>query len=94
MLSFLGGPRACIGYRLSLMEYVFLCIMFNDTYTAIRIKAILFTLVRAFKFDLAVPASCIVKKQGIIQRPAVVSEKEVGNQMPLLIKPYVGGNLD
>ncbi|KAJ7611689.1 cytochrome P450 [Roridomyces roridus] len=46
MLTFLGGPRACIGYRFSLVE----------------MKALLFTLVRAFEFELAVPADDIRKK--------------------------------
>jgi len=71
-LSFLGGPRACIGYRFSLIE----------------MKALLFTLVRAFEFELAVPAKDIASKQSVVQRPIVTSEKEYGNQMPLLIKPY------
>ncbi|KAJ7885368.1 cytochrome P450 [Mycena leptocephala] len=73
MLSFLGGPRACIGYRFSLVE----------------MKALLFTLVRAFEFELAVPAADIGKKTSVVQRPIVRSEPEGGNQMPLLIKPYV-----
>ncbi|KAJ7911563.1 cytochrome P450 [Mycena leptocephala] len=73
MLTFLGGPRACIGYRFSLVE----------------MKALLFTLVRAFEFELAVPASDIEKKSGVVQRPILRSEPEAGNQMPLIIKPYI-----
>jgi cytochrome P450 len=71
-LSFLGGPRACIGYRFSIVE----------------MKALLFTLVRAFEFELAVPAEDIGSKQTIVQRPIVITEPESGHQMPLLIKPY------
>ncbi|KAJ6457452.1 cytochrome P450 [Mycena vitilis] len=73
MLSFLGGPRACIGYRFSLVE----------------MKALLFTLVRAFEFELAVPVADIGKKTSIVQRPIIRSEPGGGNQMPLLIKPYI-----
>ncbi|KAJ7912531.1 cytochrome P450 [Mycena leptocephala] len=73
MLTFLGGPRACIGYRFSLVE----------------MKALLFTLVRAFEFELAVPASDIEKKSGVVPRPILRSEREAGNQMPLIIKPYI-----
>jgi hypothetical protein len=53
-------------------------------------KALLFTLVRAFEFELAVPADDIKKKQTIVQRPILASEPEAGNQMPLLIKRYRG----
>ncbi|KAG6809703.1 hypothetical protein H0H92_015069 [Tricholoma furcatifolium] len=73
MLTFLGGPRACIGYRFSLVET----------------KALLFTLVRAFEFELAVPAKDIVKKSSVVQRPVLVTDPEGGNQMPLLIRPVV-----
>ncbi|KAJ7334856.1 cytochrome P450 [Mycena albidolilacea] len=73
MLTFLGGPRACIGYRFSLVE----------------MKALLFTLVRAFEFELAVPAADIEKKTSVVQRPIVKSEPEAGNQMPLIVKPYI-----
>ncbi|RDB19459.1 hypothetical protein Hypma_013686 [Hypsizygus marmoreus] len=71
-LTFLGGPRACIGYRFSLVE----------------MKALIFTLVRAFEFELAVPAKDIIKKSSIVQRPVLVTDPEGGNQMPLLVTPY------
>ncbi|KAJ7262670.1 cytochrome P450 [Mycena haematopus] len=73
ILTFLGGPRACIGYRFSLVE----------------MKALLFTLVRAFEFELAVPAADIEKKTSVVLRPIVKSEREAGNQMPLIVKPYI-----
>ncbi|KAG6909595.1 hypothetical protein DXG01_016634 [Tephrocybe rancida] len=73
MLTFLGGPRSCIGYRFSLIE----------------MKALMFTLVRAFEFELAVPVSDVGKKSTIIQRPVLVSEPKGGNQLPLIVKPYV-----
>ncbi|KAJ7700852.1 cytochrome P450 [Mycena rosella] len=73
MLTFLAGPRACIGYRFSLVE----------------MKALLFTLVRALEFELAVPAADLGKKSSIVQRPIVKSEPEKGNQMPLLIRRHV-----
>ncbi|KAI0920485.1 hypothetical protein AcW1_002208 [Taiwanofungus camphoratus] len=70
MLSFLGGPRACIGYRFSLVE----------------MKALIFTLVRAFEFELAVPPAEIMKKSIVVQRPLVRSEMNKGHQMPMMIK--------
>jgi len=73
MLTFLGGPRACIGFRFSLIE----------------IKALLFTLVRAFEIDLAVPPKDISKRtSAIVQRPVLATDPDCPNQMPLLIKPY------
>ncbi|KAF7358392.1 hypothetical protein MVEN_00889300 [Mycena venus] len=73
VLTFLGGPRACIGYRFSIVE----------------MKALLFTLVRAFEFELAVPAAEIGRKVSIVQHPIVQSDPRAGPQMPLLVKPYV-----
>jgi hypothetical protein len=52
-------------------------------------KALLFTLVRAFEFELAVPVEDIGKKSTIVQRPLVLSDPEGGNQMPLLLKPVL-----
>jgi len=71
MLTFLGGPRACIGYRFALVE----------------MKVLLFTLIRAFEFELAVPSEDIGKKSAIVQRPLVLSDPAGGNQMPLLLRP-------
>ncbi|KAJ6566143.1 cytochrome P450 [Mycena capillaripes] len=73
MLTFLGGPRACIGYRFSLVE----------------LKALLFTLVRGLEFELAVPAADIGRlPTTIVQQPVVRSDRAAGAQMPLLIKPF------
>ncbi|KAI0329988.1 cytochrome P450 [Cubamyces sp. BRFM 1775] len=73
LLTFLGGPRACIGYRFSLVE----------------MKALIFTLVRAFEFELAVPSEEIQKKPSVVQRPQLRSAPEQGSQMPLLVKRYI-----
>ncbi|KAJ7746014.1 cytochrome P450 [Mycena metata] len=73
MLTFLGGPRACIGFRFSLIE----------------LKALLFTLVRSLEFELAVPAADIGRlTMTIVQQPMVRSDPAAGSQMPLLIKPF------
>ncbi|KAF7358404.1 hypothetical protein MVEN_00890600 [Mycena venus] len=73
VLTFLGGPRACIGYRFSVVE----------------MKALLFTLVRVFEFELAVPAADIGRKFSIVQHPIVQRDPGAGPQMPLLVKPYI-----
>ncbi|KAJ6543168.1 cytochrome P450 [Mycena capillaripes] len=73
MLTFWGGPRACIGYRFALVE----------------LKALLFTLVRGLEFELAVPAADIGSlSTPIFQQPVLRSDRAAGAQMPLLIKPF------
>lgn len=49
-------------------------------------KALIFTLVRAFEFELGVDVADIKKGGGIVQRPMLRSEPEKGNQMPLLVR--------
>lgn len=49
-------------------------------------KMMLFTLIRAFEFDLAVNPEDIGKITTIVQRPVVLSELEKGSQMPLLVR--------
>ncbi|KIY48883.1 cytochrome P450 [Fistulina hepatica ATCC 64428] len=71
MMTFIGGQHACIGYRFSLIET----------------KAILFTLLRSFEFELAVSADDIVKKSTIVTRPVLRGEPKAGAQLPMLIKP-------
>ncbi|KZT22892.1 cytochrome P450 [Neolentinus lepideus HHB14362 ss-1] len=74
VFSFLGGSRACIGYRFSIVE----------------IKAILFTLLRSFKFELAVPKEDIVKRSAIVTRPVLRGDVENKTQMPLTIRSLRG----
>ncbi|KAJ7486941.1 cytochrome P450 [Mycena latifolia] len=72
MLTFNGGPRSCIGFRFSLVE----------------MKALLFTLIRAFEVELAVPAADIGKKAtGVTQVPVLLSDRAAGTQLPLLVRP-------
>jgi hypothetical protein len=52
-------------------------------------KALLFILIRAFEFDLAVPAKDILKKSSaIVQKPVLATDPNGVSQMPLLIKPH------
>ncbi|KAF9077281.1 cytochrome P450 [Rhodocollybia butyracea] len=74
LMTFLGGPRACIGYRFSLAE----------------MKALLFILVRNFEFELAVPPEDITTKTTLVQRPRLKSDDDAGSQLPLLVKLYQG----
>ncbi|KIY62983.1 cytochrome P450 [Cylindrobasidium torrendii FP15055 ss-10] len=71
VMTFLGGPRACIGYRFSIVEA----------------KAIVFTLLRAFGFELAVKHEDIVSFSSIVQRPYVKNEMAAGSQLPVIIRP-------
>ncbi|TFK45693.1 cytochrome P450 [Heliocybe sulcata] len=72
LLTFLGGSHACIGYRFSVIE----------------MKAIIFTLVRAFEFELAVPKDKIVKRSMIVTRPVDISEPDQRNRLPIVVRPY------
>lgn len=49
-------------------------------------KALLFTLIRAFEIELAVSPEDIGKKGAVVQRPYVKSEPDAPNQMPLILK--------
>ncbi|KAI0640539.1 cytochrome P450 [Trametes meyenii] len=75
ILTFLGGPRACIATRFSVIKYV-------------TLKSFLFSLVREFEFELAVPVADIIPVGMLIQRPNVRSELDKGAQLPLLIRPH------
>ncbi|KAJ7242950.1 cytochrome P450 [Mycena rebaudengoi] len=74
LMTFFAGHRHCIGFRFSLAEQ----------------KAALFTLIRAFEFEPAVPKEDI-GSMSAPQRPFVLSEREKGAQMPLIIvrTPYL-----
>nr|BAL05140.1 cytochrome P450 [Phanerodontia chrysosporium] len=73
VLSFLGGPRACIGYRFSLVEA----------------KALLFAVVRSFEFELAAPPDQIQKRSSIVTRPVMTGpDGKTRGALPLIIRPY------
>ena len=50
-------------------------------------KALLYTLVRAFEFELAIPAADIVRRTAVVERPVVRYEQEKGAQLPLIVRP-------
>lgn len=50
-------------------------------------KAILFTLLRSFHFDLAVPADDIISLTKMVQKPYLASDPKAGTQLPLLVTP-------
>jgi cytochrome P450 len=70
LLTFTAGGHACIGYRFSVTE----------------IKALLFTLVRTFEFELALEPDDIIRKTAIVGRPFIASNPSAGPQLPLLIR--------
>ena len=103
LLTFLGGPHACIGYRFSLTEYVpppsplrhSALSSSNhpraDRSPFRRMKALVFTLIRAFEFEFAVPEDDIADIGAFIQRPGLRSEQDKGGQLPLLVRPVKRG---
>ncbi|KAF8838715.1 hypothetical protein BDN67DRAFT_59798 [Paxillus ammoniavirescens] len=76
MLTFLGGPRACIAFRFAIA----------------KMKALLFTLVRAFEFRPAVLTSQIGKKGTPLQHPILRGDLTNKVQPPLLVKRYQRGD--
>ncbi|KAI8968082.1 cytochrome P450 [Trametes punicea] len=70
MLTFSAGTHACIGYRFSLGE----------------LKALMFTLLRAFEFELPVDPKDITTIGMFTQKPALRTELSKGGQMPLVIR--------
>lgn len=52
-----------------------------------RMKAILFTLLRSFRFGLAVPLDEIKPLTKIVQKPYLTSDLKAGTQLPLNITP-------
>ncbi|VDC00282.1 unnamed protein product [Peniophora sp. CBMAI 1063] len=71
MLTFFAGTHACIGYRFSIAE----------------MKALLFTIVRSFEFELPISPMDIMRKTMIVGRPSLTTNPAAGNQLPLLIRP-------
>ena len=100
-MTFTAGAHACIGYRFSVFQCVYLIItplslvkacrgapriggLITDYFR--RIKALLFTLVRTFEFELAMEPADIICKSLIVSRPFIASNPSAGSQLPLLIR--------
>ncbi|KAJ6456998.1 cytochrome P450 [Mycena vitilis] len=73
LFTFFAGPNNCIGFKFSLAEF----------------KALLFTLIRAFEFEPALPAGAIGPTSSGLQAPMVLAEPEKGTSLPLILKAYV-----
>ena len=48
----------------------------------------MFTLIRNFEFELALPADEIEKRSFIVTRPYLKGNKKAGAQMPLRVRAY------
>ncbi|KAF7363184.1 hypothetical protein MVEN_00671000 [Mycena venus] len=71
LFTFFAGPHNCIGFRFALAE----------------MKSLLFTLVRAFEFELAVTGGIGPVTTGLLQRPTVLADGPSAG-LPLIVKPY------
>ncbi|KAJ6481954.1 cytochrome P450 [Mycena sanguinolenta] len=71
LFSFFAGQTNCIGYRFSLVE----------------MKALLFTLIRAFEFEPAVPSKSIGYGATLVHSPIYLDEPERGSCLPMILKP-------
>lgn len=71
LLTFFAGPHNCIGFRFAVLE----------------LKAMLFTIIRAFEIEASVPAGEIARSM-LPQRPIVVMNGSKQAALPLIFKPY------
>jgi len=72
LLTFLHGVRACIGYRMAIIE----------------LKVLLFALIRNIEFELPSPELEIEAKSNVVTRPAVkLPDGSLQGGMPLIMKP-------
>lgn len=75
VMTFIDGPRRCVGYKLALME----------------IKILLFTLIRSFVFEEVGQGVQIGKWNLFSTRPYVAGELfTVGSSLPLVVRAYKG----
>ncbi|CAE6450061.1 unnamed protein product [Rhizoctonia solani] len=70
LMTFIHGPNSCIGYRFAVIE----------------VKTLLYSLVRAFEFDID-PRLEIISRTMLVSRPCVKGDSDNVNKMPLICKP-------
>ncbi|KAH8928155.1 cytochrome P450 [Atractiella rhizophila] len=74
LLTFLEGPRSCIGYRFAIWE----------------LKAIIFNLIAEFEFSPRSKDTEVEARSMLVTRPRIVGEPELGTRLPLRVRKYVG----
>ncbi|KAJ7801581.1 cytochrome P450 [Mycena olivaceomarginata] len=72
LLTFFAGPHNCVGFRFAVLE----------------LKAMLFTIIRAFEVEKAVPEGGIGRTAESPLRPIVLAEGNRKSSLPLILKAY------
>lgn len=87
--SHLHGRAACLSRFPILIESVPHLFYFRiiQSLTICRIKVAVFTLLRSFEFQLAVPIEDIGKSTTLLVRPMMLSDPDKGPQLPMLVRP-------
>ncbi|BGP16891.1 hypothetical protein JCM10213_007336 [Rhodosporidiobolus nylandii] len=70
ILTFLAGPRSCIGFKFALLE----------------LKALLSVVIDDFEFSLRNEDLKIERRSQIVTRPLIVGEETLGTRMPLRVR--------
>ncbi|KAG9003793.1 hypothetical protein FRB93_010809 [Tulasnella sp. JGI-2019a] len=77
IMTFIGGPRHCIGYRFAVLE----------------MKVLVYALIRNMSFSLPDPPLIIEKKSSVVTRPLVtLPDGTKKSYMPLIVKAVGGGD--
>ncbi|KAG8855330.1 hypothetical protein FRB96_007128 [Tulasnella sp. 330] len=77
IMTFIGGPRHCIGYRFALLE----------------MKVLVYALVRNMSYSLPNPAHVIEKRSTIVSRPVItLADGTKKSYMPLIVKAVGRGD--
>jgi len=88
IMTFSDGNHACIGWRFALVEYVQLSLprlcSGETKWNLNRMKALLFTLIRAYEFQLAVPKEDVLMKRAFpVIHPVVRNASNDGSSYKL-----------
>ncbi|KAJ6524221.1 cytochrome P450, partial [Mycena capillaripes] len=70
LMNFFAGTYSCIGFRFSIVQ----------------IKSLLYTLIRAFEFEAAIPEGGIDFTATMVMHPKVIADPEGGTQLPLIVR--------
>ncbi|KAJ7242395.1 cytochrome P450 [Mycena haematopus] len=72
LFTFFAGPHNCVGFRFAVLE----------------VKAMLFTIIRAFEVEKVVPEGGIGRTVDASQRPIVLGDGSRKSRLPLMFKAY------